>query len=146
MTDSKNKPKNKGGRPTTYTQEVIDKATEYLTHYDMQGDVVPTVAGLAQYIGRSRETLHTWAKDENKPEFSDIYKEIMEIQEQKLVNGGLMSDYNPQITKMMLTKHGYSDKQEIDMNANVQADIKQISTEMTPEQAAQAYADLIKND
>ncbi|WP_415843310.1 terminase small subunit [Xenorhabdus thuongxuanensis] len=32
----------------------------------------------------------------------------------KLINKGLTGDFNSTIAKMMLTKHGYSDKQEID--------------------------------
>jgi hypothetical protein len=31
-----------------------------------------------------------------------------------LIDGGLIGDFNPTITKLMLTKHGYSDKQEVD--------------------------------
>ena len=31
-----------------------------------------------------------------------------------LINGGLMGDFNASIAKVMMTKHGYSDKQEID--------------------------------
>jgi len=37
---------------------------------------------------------------------------VESTQERKLVTGGLEGKYNPAITKMMLTKHGYSDKVE----------------------------------
>lgn len=101
-------------RPTEYSDEVLDKARNYLENFEELGDVVPTVAGMACEIGVSRETLYAWSKDESKPEFSDIFMQVSEYQERKLVNGGLAGGFNPAVTKMMLTKHGYSDRQEID--------------------------------
>ena len=41
-----------------------------------------------------------------------------ETQERSLVRGGLEGKYNPAITKMMLTKHGYSDKVEQDLTSS----------------------------
>ena len=101
-------------RPTDYKPELIAKAYEYLENYAELGDVVPTVAGMACEIGVSRETIYAWGKDEDKPEFSDILTRVQQAQERKLVSGGLGGAFNPAITKMMLTKHGYSDKQELD--------------------------------
>lgn len=101
-------------RPTVYSDEVLEKASDYIENYAEYGDAVPTVAGMACEIGVSRETLYAWAKDVEKPEFSDILMRVMENQERKLVNGGLSGGFNPAITKMMLTKHGYSDKTDID--------------------------------
>lgn len=101
-------------RPTDYAPEVLDKARNYLENFEELGDVVPTVAGMACEIGISRETLYQWATHADKTEFSDIFKQVAEYQERKLVNGGLSGGFNPAVTKMMLTKHGYSDKSEID--------------------------------
>jgi hypothetical protein len=101
-------------RPTDYSQELLDKAKDYVENFAEYGDVVPTIAGLACELDMHRETLYAWAKDESKPEFSDIFKKVQQAQERKLVNGGLAGGFNPAVTKMMLTKHGYSDKQEID--------------------------------
>jgi hypothetical protein len=101
-----------GGRPTDYTPELVAKAWEYANGgWEFVGDLVPSVAGLACEIGVRRETCYAWAKDENK-EFSNILAKIAEQQERKLLNGGLAGDFNAPITKMMLTKHGYSDKIE----------------------------------
>lgn len=107
-----------GGRPTDYTPELIEKALHYAENFEEYGDAVPTVAGLACELKLSRETLYAWVKDDTKPEFSDIFNAIMQGQERKLVNGGLSGGFNPAVTKMMLTKHGYSDKQEIDHTTN----------------------------
>lgn len=102
------------GRPTDYTPELVEKAWAYANGgWAEVGDPVPSVAGLACEIGIRRETCHVWAKDENK-EFSNILKKIAETQERQLLRGGLSSAFNASITKMMMTKHGYSDKVETD--------------------------------
>ena len=97
-------------RPTDYTDELMAKARTYI---DETEDAVPIVVGLCLHIGISKATAYRWA-DEGKQEFKDILEEVKERQEVGLVNGGLNSDFNPAIAKMMLTKHGYSDKQVID--------------------------------
>lgn len=100
-------------RPTDYNEEVLQKSADYAINHEQYGDVVPTIAGMACEIGVSRETLYAWSKEEDKSEFSDIFNQVLEWQERKLVNGGLAGGFNPAVTKMMLTKHGYSDKQDL---------------------------------
>jgi hypothetical protein len=103
------------GRPTDYTPKIIKAAWDYAKGgWITAGDKVPSVAGLACEIGIHRETCHDWARDKDK-EFSDILKAIAQKQERELLNNGLSGDFNYSITKMMLSKHGYSDatKQEL---------------------------------
>jgi len=110
------------GRPTKFTEEFIDKATEYLESYEEIGDVIPSIAGLAVYTKVSRDQLHAWAsgevpesaKKELFDNYSDIISTISVTQEQKLLNGGLSGRMNSMITKLVLSKHGYSDKAETD--------------------------------
>ena len=97
------------GRPSDYTPEIVEKAWAYVNGgWEEVGDPVPSVAGLACEIGIRRETCHVWAKDETK-EFSNILSAIAEKQERQLLRGGLSNVFNASITKMMMTKHGYSD-------------------------------------
>lgn len=104
--------KNKVGRPSKLA-ESIEKAKEYLMGgFEAVGDVVPSVAGLACYLGISRSTAQEYAKD--NAEFSGTLEAIKTLQENKLINKGLIGDFNPTITKLMLANHGYSDKAEID--------------------------------
>ena len=98
--------KHAGGRPTKYTPELLEECRKYLKDYN----TLPSIAGLAVRLDVSRDTLQTWAKDEDKPEFSDIYAKLMAMQERDLIKNGLMGVFNASITKMILTKHGYSDK------------------------------------
>ena len=99
-------------RPVEYSKKVLKLAEEYLATYEQKGEEVPTVVGLCLHINRARSTVYRWANE--KPEFSDIITRVSELQELKLINGGLRGEFNPQITKTLLAKHGYSDRQEID--------------------------------
>lgn len=104
--------KNKVGRPSELAG-CLGKAKEYLLGgYETFGDVVPSVAGLACYLGKHKSTMYDYA-DQNK-EFSDTLEAIKTLQESKLLNGGLSGSFNATITKLMLSNHGYSEKQEID--------------------------------
>lgn len=100
-----------GGRPTKYTPELIERAKEYANgQYEIIGDVIPSIAGLASYLDITRETIHTWVNEEEKAEFSDIIRKMMQTQESVLMAKGLDGKFNSTITKLILTKHGYSDK------------------------------------
>ena len=105
--------KGPGGRPTKYNAEVQAAAEHYVNNFHEYGDVVPTVASLALHLNVVIKTLYNWATEEN-PEFLHIFNRLELLQHKSLVNGGLAGGFNPAVTKMMLTKHGYSDKQEID--------------------------------
>ena len=104
--------KNPVGRPSELI-ESLGKAKEYLDGgYLNVNEVIPNIAGLACYLGKSRSTVYLYAKQNT--EFSDILEGILAMQESKLITGGLQGVYNPTITKLMLTKHGYSDRQDVD--------------------------------
>jgi hypothetical protein len=118
-------------RPTEYSQEIIIKSTAYIdscedelidrisgqsesfTKYEQKLKVkIPTIEGLARYLKIHRDTVYEWEKQH--PEFSDILEDLRAKQADRLLNNGLSGDYNPTIAKVLLTKHGYTDKQEID--------------------------------
>ena len=101
------------GRPSVYGADIIDKSVEYLNRFEEKGDVYPSLAGLALHIGVTRKTVHVWMQDENKPEFCYIAESILAKQEHSLTNNGLTGKFNSSITKLLLSKHGYSDKSEI---------------------------------
>lgn len=92
------------------TPQIIERAKHYIAEGYLIDELVPTLAGLAIYIDIRRSTLYEWARD--NPEFSDIVESVMKKQEKGLLKGSLAGDYNASIAKLMLTKHGYTDKQE----------------------------------
>lgn len=124
--------KHPGGRPSSLTPEMLEKARGYLDEcqdevvqvvkqansekgyqmYDNQLKVhLPSVAGLAIYLGVARKTIYNWA--EANEEFLHILEAVLGEQEKRLIENGLSGAYNPQITKLVLGKHGYSEKQEL---------------------------------
>jgi hypothetical protein len=122
------------GRPTEYSPKVLKDARAYLaecedeeydwtktdgaqsTSYEHRVKVkLPSIEGLARHLKVHRDTLYEWEKQH--VEFSDILEQVRAIQAERLINKGLSGDYNPTITKLMLTKHGYSDKQETDLTS-----------------------------
>jgi len=101
-------------RPTKYTKALLAKAAQYLTEYKESGeDAIPQVAALADYLNIARSTIYEWSKEEGKEEFSDIVERILCNQERTLINKGLLGEFNASITKLALTKHGYSEKQDV---------------------------------
>lgn len=108
------------GRPTDYTPELVAAAWDYVANHDE--DLIPSVAGLCVRLNLNRSTAYDWAKDKDK-EFSNILEAIARKQEATLIRNGLTGTYNSTITKLMLTKHGYSDKQETELKADMSVSI-----------------------
>jgi len=114
----------KVGRPLEYNQEYVENAKKYLESCidrpaDKDSDIkasvkIPTKGGLARYLGVARETLYDWAS--KYKEFSDIMEDLGAEQEDRLINNGLSGSYNPTISKVLLTKHGY--REGIDQTTN----------------------------
>lgn len=121
----------KGGRPSELSKEVLAKCEDYLRQaqdsFDTQTNKpvvnLPSLEGLALYLGVSRKTLYNWKEYGEKEDATDIQKQFLYIferllasQSNRLLNNGLSGVYNPTITKLLLSKHGYVEKQEVDQN------------------------------
>ena len=103
----------KAGRPTKLTEELYKNAREYLDGIGEDVETkLPTIEGLAIHLDVSRESLYEWEKDTR---FSYILESLRRMQANKLIQMSILNKYNPTISKMMLTKHGYieSSKQDI---------------------------------
>lgn len=101
---------NLSGAPVKYNDDVPEKLEGYILEAAKRGSVVSR-AGFALYIGISRSTLYEWEKKYKK--LSDTLKVLDTIQEQELIDNGLRGTYNATLTKLMLSNHGYSDRQEV---------------------------------
>lgn len=127
--------KHAGGRPTSYNEDILIQSKTYIdscedeeiqvisgqsesfTKYETKLKVnIPTIEGLARYLKISRSTLYLWIKDHDM--FSDIIDELQYKQAERLLSNGLSGNYNSTIAKVLLTKHGYTDKQEIDQKTS----------------------------
>jgi len=109
------------GRPSKLTQEMVDKAAAYMVYdYANVEDAVPSVAGLAIYLGVNKSTLYEFTRVDSElgRDFSVTLTAIKEKQEKMLISGGLKSTYNSTIVKLMMANHGYSDKIEQDITSS----------------------------
>lgn len=111
------------GRPTLYGPDVLEKTFQYLNIYTELGHEIPSNSGLAYYLGVTRQTVYEWGKDENKKEFSYMLDRIQQKQEIDCLSKGLNGDYNSNIAKLVLTKHGYHDKQDVDTQGGISVTI-----------------------
>jgi hypothetical protein len=104
------------GRYLTLTPDIIEKAEEYVkTGYQSEDEVIPTIVGLARYIGTTRQTIYNWAEADK--DFFYITEKLMGEQEFHLINKSLNSDINTTISKLILGKHGYHDKTDSTVSA-----------------------------
>ena len=100
-------------RPTKLDDEIIEKARAYIEGFiPTPFHAIPMLAGLAKHLGVSRSTIHKWIDEGRNEEFSDIANQIMTEQELMLASGGLMGTYHATMAKLLLSKHGYTDKVE----------------------------------
>jgi hypothetical protein len=126
MQEKETKAKNEIGRPTKYTPEFLELANDYLQNFntDKYNDTIPSIAGLAYVSNISRSTLHEWYGQEGKKDFSDILDKLLALQEKLTLNGGLNGTYNSAMAKLLLGKHGYSDKTENESKHEIKSDLK----------------------
>jgi len=104
-----------GGRPTKFSDEVLEKAEDYLKNYRELGDMIPSVVGLADELCVSVKTLYNWS--EKHPQFLHMLERINSRQHRVLLSGGLSGEMNSNITKLVLAKHDYSDKTQTDVTS-----------------------------
>lgn len=103
-----------GGRPTKYNEEMVQQAKDYIINYAEHEHIIPSIVGMSLVLKVNKSTLYEWASDPDK-EFSAILDECMATQEIKLFNGGLTGSFNSAIAKLALGKHGYSDRQDVEV-------------------------------
>lgn len=94
------------GRPTEYSQAILDLANMYLDNLP-EDEKLHSIEGLADYIDIARSTIYEWISQEEKKDFSDIVEKILNKQGKTLINKGIVGEFTPAITKVMLSKHGY---------------------------------------
>lgn len=100
------------GRPTLLNTGLKEKAKEYLFRYEEQGDVIPSAAGLACWLGIAKSSVYLYGEQDQ--EFSDTLCAIQAKQEVVTLNRGITGDFNSTIAKLVLANHGYSDKVQQD--------------------------------
>ena len=108
-----------GGRPTKYNELTMEVAENYLRNYESFDDLIPSHIGLALVLGISTDTLYRWGNDPKKPEFSCILERILKKQHQILINKSLSGEFNSNIAKLVLGKHGYHDQSKVEQSVTI---------------------------
>lgn len=109
-------------KPSKYTPELIAKAKKYLTKWEDLGDVIPMLCSMAEYLDISLSTLYSWEKeakegDESKAEILEVCARVRQAQEKVLINKGLSRVSDASLSKLLLMKHGYSDRQDVNVQS-----------------------------
>lgn len=113
---------NKTGRPTDYKgEETIMRTREYFFDSLMvAGDNVPSIEGLAVYLGVCRDTVYEWKK--KHPRFTDTIKKGEAHQTRALIN--LMTDKDKFTAgSIFVAKNilGWTDKKDVVHDHNITA-------------------------
>ena len=107
------------GRPTTFNADTLAKTKDYIKNYAKYGHQMPSVAGLAVVLKVGRGGIYDWEGHPDHKDFSDMLEDLLSAQELVLFNRGLINEFNSTISKLALTKHGYTDKQEQEITGTV---------------------------
>ena len=123
--------KHPGGRPTKYEgDKTVARVKEYLascvdetyqlvktegektTTWENKIKVrLPTIGGLASFLGVADSTIQEWEKKHK--EFSVSLREVIKEQARRLLDSGLSGDYNSTIAKLILSaNHGYKERSD----------------------------------
>jgi hypothetical protein len=121
------------GRPTKLTDELVEQAELYLdeTGNMSVNTLLPTIEGLALLLNIRRETLYEWEKENE--DFSNILERLRALQAQKIMQNSMLNRYNPTISKLMLSKHGYIEQRQDDITSGGE----KLGVALSDDQAAQ---------
>ena len=98
------------GREKIHTEEFIQNEANALLEWIKQEDNI-FIATFAASRDYSRQRYEEWRKSSQY--FSDCYARAKEIQEAKLLHGGILGKYKEQMTKFCLVNHhDYKEKSE----------------------------------
>ena len=102
------------GRPTKYEGDrTVEVAYAYVGgKFRERGEVIPSYAGLASFLGVAKKTVINWG--EQHPEFLLPLERLHTEQERILVSEGLAGNFSQVITRLVLSNHGYSEKQQVE--------------------------------
>ena len=110
-------------RPTKLTKAIITKAKEYEQDWRLiDGSPVPTKEGMALHLDVARSTLYVWIEDDTP--LGRSFQTSLSGQWLKgrtLIAHSLDGTFNSTISKMMLSKHDYVEKQQTDVTSDGKA-------------------------
>lgn len=131
------------GRPYAFdNKEKLQ--VELNSYFDLcdKTDTVPSITGIAMWLGCNRDTIYAHANNSNSP-FSDIFKNVINFCHLTIENGTIDGKINP-VTYIFLAKNYFNmeDSKQITVSAQQGSNInsqetadalrKQLESETTP--------------
>lgn len=115
-------PNNKGGHPIYWTEEKIDKITDYFEEFA----ALPTSIFLIEFIVFLKKEKGIYLNRCHLPDFcsrnarfKEVYDYVQMSQECKLLKGGTLRKLDASMCKFILSaNHGYTDKQVVQHEGN----------------------------
>ena len=155
-----------------YENEYPQKLFEYFTQHGAYREIensdktninlvpnkFPTIERFALMIGVTSRTLRNWrdaiylddhpqAGEYKYPEWRNAFDAAQDAQMAMMNEGAFSGAYNAAWAAKFATNiMGWKDKQEVELKANIKSDVRQISKDMSAEDAALAYQEMCKGN
>lgn len=110
------------GAPTKYDLAIFPKIEEYLVSCGKEQTELPTIEGLAQYLGVDSDTIRNWSKIHD--DFFVTIKKLVDKQKNQLMNDGMYGgkEVNAAMAIFLLKcNHGMNDGSQIQVNQQFNA-------------------------
>jgi len=104
-------------RPKKYTSEQIEEIKEKLSHY-IEKTTIPIIAEFAYQNDIPRYALYDYS------EFSTLIKKLIDKKEAQLERKALNNETNYKMAIFSLKQLGWSDKQDINHEGDLQVNVK----------------------
>lgn len=120
-----------GGAKHKCTAIVLEKLSDYIDKYEDHGHAFPSISGAAIALDVPRRTMHDWANIKHTSyhkKFSLILDKLKAKQELVAWNKGMKNEYNANLCKLLLGKHGYHDRQATELSGPEGSPISVAST------------------
>jgi hypothetical protein len=103
------------GRPSKYDKSFVKKTKDYIKTFE-KDEAVPTIEGLALYLGIPRNKVYEYGKVNE--DFRGTVDIVVNLQAKKLISEGLKGNFNSSIVRLLLAVHGYRDEQTMEIRAD----------------------------
>lgn len=99
-------------RNNKYQPVYVEGIRRYFFDYerDPENKGIPQMSAYARKIGVTVRTLENWAKKHKA--FGEAYEQCLDKQQELLVNGGLVGDFNPRLVQFLMEARAQKDKKE----------------------------------
>ena len=107
--------------------------------YKQADDQIPSLPGLAEFLGSTTEEVSEW----DDPAYLRQLCALQDKQQQIILNKGLTGSFNSTVVKLVLAKHGFSERTEVHQTGETTVTHREIVKDMDPKEASRVYDDML---